>query len=53
MKRRVRHNQHFPEFQGLVSPVEEALVYLASQLGETKSLIGLYVESLVALPVAA
>lgn len=53
MKRRATHNQYFPQFQDLVSSVEEALAYFASQLGEIKNLMGLYVESLAALPAAA
>ena len=53
MKRRATHNQHFPKFEDLASSVEEALAYFASQPGEIKNLMGLYVESLAALPVAA
>jgi transposase len=53
MKQRATHNQHFPEFDDLVSSVENALAYFARQLDEIKNLMGLYVESLAALPVAA
>ena len=53
MKRRATHNQYFPEFEDLVASVEEALAYFAGQLGETKNLMGRYVRSLAALPVAA
>ena len=53
MKRRATHNQYFPKFEDLASSVEEALAYFAGQQGEIKNLMGLYVESLAALPVAA
>ena len=47
MKRRATHNQYFPDFQDLVSAVDEALAYFASQVAEIKSLMGLYVETQV------
>ena len=53
MKQRATHNQYFPEFDDLVSSVENALAYFARQLDEIKNLMGLYVKSLAALPVAA
>ena len=53
MKRRATHNQYFPEFADLVSSVEKALAYFASQLDEIKNLMGRYVKSLTPLPVAA
>lgn len=53
MKRRATHNRYFSEFEALVSSVEDALAYFTNQLGEIKKLMGLYVESLTALPLAA
>ena len=53
MKQRATHNQYFPEFQDLVTAVDEALAYFASQLDEITNLMGRYVESLAVLPVAA
>ena len=43
MKRRATHNRYFPDFQGLVAAVDDALAYFASQVAEIKSLMGLYV----------
>jgi transposase len=45
MKRRATHNQYFPEFLDLVSAVDDALAYFASQVAEIKSLMGLYVRT--------
>jgi transposase len=53
MKQRTTHNQYFPQFEALASSVEHALAYFAEQLEEIKSLIGLYVESPVAVLPAA
>ena len=53
MKQRATHNQYFPEFEDLVTSVNEALAYFASQLDEITNLMGRYVESLAVLPVAA
>jgi transposase len=54
MKQRTTHNQYFPQFEALASSVENALAYFARQVEEIKSLMGLYVESPVAvLPAAA
>jgi len=53
MKRRATHNQYFPEFENLVSSVEAALAYFATRPKEIKNLMGLYVESLAALPMTA
>jgi len=49
MKQRATHNQYFPQFEALVSSVENALAYFARQVEEIKSLMGLYVESPVAV----
>jgi transposase len=43
MKQCATHNQYFPDFQDLVSAVDDALAYFASQVTEIKSLMGLYV----------
>ena len=54
MKQHATHNRYFPVFEALVSSVESALAYFASQVEEIKNLMGLYVESPIAvLPAAA
>jgi transposase len=54
MKQQTTHNQYFPQFEALASSVENALAYFARQVEEIKSLMGLYVDSPVAvLPAAA
>ncbi|MDY6876186.1 MAG: IS630 family transposase [Chloroflexota bacterium] len=54
MKQRATHNRYFPAFEALASSVESALAYFASQVEEIKNLMGLYVESPVAvLPAVA
>ena len=54
MKQRTTHNHYFPQFEALASSVENALAYFARQVEEIKSLMGLYVESPVAvLPATA
>ena len=54
MKQRTTHNQYFPQYEMLVSSVETALAEFADQVEEIKSLMGLYVDSPVAvLPAAA
>lgn len=53
MKRRATHNQYFPQFDALMAAVDEALRYFASRPSEIKQLMGLYVDSLAALPAAA
>jgi transposase len=53
MKRRATHNQYFPAFEDLVASVDDALAYFASRPDEIKGLMGLYLDSLADLPVAA
>jgi transposase len=53
MKRRATHNQYFPNFEDLVSAVDDALAYFASQVAEIKSLMGLYVAEQVGPAIAA
>jgi transposase len=53
MKQRATHNQYFPNFQGLVSAVDDALAYFASQVAEIKSLMGLYVTAQAEPAIAA
>jgi transposase len=53
MKQRATHNRYFPAFELLASSVEDALAYFARQVDEIKSLMGLYVQSLVGVPAAA
>ena len=48
MKQRATHNQYFPQFEALISSVEAALTDFANQAEEIKSLMGLYVESILA-----
>jgi hypothetical protein len=45
MKRRATHNHYFPQYEDLVSAVDEALAHFASQAMEIKSLMGLYVKT--------
>lgn len=51
MKRRATHNQYFPNFEDLISSVDEALAYFARHLEEIKNLMGCYIETLADLPV--
>ena len=53
MKQRTTHNQYFPQFEVLASSVQNALAYFAGKVEEIKSLMGLYVQSPVALLPAA
>jgi len=54
MKQRATHNQYFPQFEVLASSVDDVLPHFARQVEEIKDLMGLYVESPVAvLPAAA
>jgi transposase len=57
-KRQATHNRYFPEFDALISAVEEALAVLATQPQRVKALFGRYLDHLTqttdaALPVAA
>jgi transposase len=53
MKRRATHNRYFPEFDSLVASVNEGLTYFADQPEAIKNLMGVYTDSLAALPIAA
>jgi len=53
MKVRATHNKYFPDFEDLVSSVETALSYFSSHRQEISSLMGVYVQSLEDIPVAA
>jgi transposase len=53
MKQRATHNQYFAIFEDLVQSVDEALTHFSHRAAEIKALMGLYVQALQELPVAA
>jgi len=53
IKRRATHNRYFPQFEKLITSVEEALAYFATHPEEVKHLMGVYCESMAARPLAA
>ena len=52
-KRRATHNRYFPQFETLITSVEEALAYFAKHPEEVKHLMGVYCESMATLRLAA
>jgi len=52
MKQRATHNQYFAAFEDLAESVNEALSHFSHRAAEIKSLMGLYVQTLQALPAA-
>ena len=56
IKRQATHNRYFPEFDTLITTVEEALAYFAAHPERVKALFGLYLhqlaESVPAAPLA-
>ena len=53
VRRSKTHNRYFPEFELLMSSVEDGLVHLQQHPAEVKQLMGMYLDQMAALPVAA
>ncbi len=52
-KRTATHNRYFPEFETLISSVDEALAYFATHPERVKALFGLYLDRMAAPTEAA
>ena len=53
LKHQATHNRYFPEFDSLIDSVNAALAHFADQPEAIKNLMGVYANSLAALPIAA
>lgn len=53
VKKRSTHNRYFPEFEGVVLSVEEALAYLVRHPQQVRNLMGAYCDDMAGLPQAA
>jgi len=51
-KRRATHNRYFPEFERLISTVDEALTYFAAHPEHVKALFGRYLDHMVEVTTA-